>query len=164
MSTFTGLVHQINVKPRIGDERGIPKLPIQSQYLLFAGFEDDFNRYRTEKKQGTLDRAVLIIPLETIHQLQQENWPIQPGHLGENITTQGIPYDSFSIGNKYQVGNAAIEITEACLPCANLRVLDYVGLPKVSRFMKTLIDRRGWYAKVIEQGRVNAYNIIRQIE
>jgi MOSC domain-containing protein YiiM len=40
--------------------------------------------------------AILLIPLETIEELQGEGWPIKPGDIGENFTTEGIPYSSFA--------------------------------------------------------------------
>ena len=55
----------------------------------------------------------MIMPIETLRELNAEGWPVQPGDMGENITSEGIPYDDFVIGRRYQLGEAVIEIAEA---------------------------------------------------
>lgn len=164
-----GLIYQLNCKHQITGERGIPKYPIESARITFQGLEGDYNRYRTEKKQNRREAALMLLPLETILQLNQENWPIEPGHLGENITTQGIAYDSFAVGKIYQVGLAEIQITEPCTPCTNLYVLPYVGREKVLEFNKVLCpsksqNRRGWYAKVLKEGMAQKGDNIEEIQ
>ena len=72
----------------------------------------------------------MIMPLETLRELNAEGWPVQPGDMGENITSQGIPYNDFVIGGRYQVGEAVIEIAEPCLACMNLAALPYIGEEK----------------------------------
>ncbi|MBI2666567.1 MOSC domain-containing protein [Candidatus Woesearchaeota archaeon] len=151
---MNALIYQINIKAETPGERGIPKLPVDSVDITVDGMRGDYNRYRTEKKKRDPHKAVMLIPLETIQELRTEGWPIEPGHLGENITTQGVHYNFFEIGQKYKVGSSLIEITEPCTPCANLKLLPYVGEERKNEFMKILIGRRGWYAKVITEGRV----------
>src|SRR3989344_434245 len=97
-----GLLYQLNLKPETPGERGLPKLPVEEARLTRIGLEGDFNRYRAEKKAGSLDRAVLVLPWETLQELNQEGWPIEPGHLGDNITTQGIPYEELQLEQKYK--------------------------------------------------------------
>ncbi len=159
-----GSIYQINVKPSVSGERGIPKSSVGHAYLSRTGVTGDYNLYRTEKKDGTLDRAVLVIPLETITQLADAGWSVQPGDLGENITTQGIPYGSFAIGSRWKVDEAMIQISEVCKPCKNLRVLPYVGLTKIIPFVRTLVGRRGWYARVLKEGNIRKDALINYIE
>jgi MOSC domain-containing protein YiiM len=97
-------VYQLNKKPEIAGQGGLPKEYVKESYITFQGLEGDFNRYRHEKRKGEPDMAVLLLPLETLSELNREGWPIMPGHLGENITTYGIPYDEFSSGKKYRIG------------------------------------------------------------
>ena len=89
-----------------------------------------------------------------IQQLNHEGWPIQPGDIGENITTEGISYDDFQPNEKFKIGEIELEITYACTPCHNLEFLPYVGKSKGTSFIKTMIGRRGWYAKVIVEGTI----------
>lgn len=160
---MAGKIFQINAKPRVYRERGLPKLSIESTIVLYEGLYGDFNRYRHEKKNDDKDKALLIMPLETINQLNEEGWPVKPGDLGENITSLGIPYSNFVPGNRYKVGGAEIQISEPCKPCVNLYLLPYVGNEKGPRFLKTLKDRRGWYAKVLQKGLIKREDSIEEL-
>ena len=149
-----GIIYQINVKHRIEGELGIPKRAVECAQLYKHGFEGDYNVFRTRWKFGTLNRAVLLLPIERLIELDSTKWPVKPGDLGENITTKGISYDLFSIGQRYQIGRAVIEITEQAKPCKHLKVLDYIGESNLKRFVHDLLGRRGLYAKVITEGLV----------
>ncbi len=82
---------QINVKPNTANEHGIPKTSVTSAVLSKSGLEGDYNNYRTIKKSGNPDMAVLLFSIETIKELNKEGWPVKPGDLGENFTITGIP-------------------------------------------------------------------------
>ncbi len=151
---IVGKVYQINVKSQTPGERGLPKHSVDRAEITFLGLKDDFNVYRHEKQKDIPDQAVLIMPLEMIEQLNREGWPIKPGDLGENITSLGISYDSIGPGKRYAVGDAILEITKPCTPCVNLWSLPYVGKEKGPKFIKTTLNRRGWYASVIQQGKI----------
>lgn len=94
--TVHGNVFQINVKPETVGQRGLPKYPTQRALVTRSGLDGDFNRWRHEEAHDDLAMAILLIPLETIEELQGEGWPIKPGDIGENFTTEGIPYSSFA--------------------------------------------------------------------
>ena len=151
---MNGLIYLLTVKPNTPGERGIPKVSVENSFLSQQGLSEDFNVYRTEKKAGTLNRAILIFPLETIQQLNMEGWPIEAGHLGENITTTGISYDALAVGTRWKIDDAKVEISEICNPCKNLRVLPYVGLTRIIPFVATLVGRRGWYARILQEGNI----------
>ena len=160
---MTGQIYQINVKHKTPGQRGLPKLPTQSATVTFMGFEGDFNRYRHEILGDEPTSAVLIMPLETIYQLNEEGWPIQPGDMGENITTVGIPYASFTPGNIYRVGEAEIQIARICDPCTNLYLLPYVGHQMGPRFIRTMVGRRGWYCRVLREGAIKTGDPIEEL-
>ena len=145
----------INIKPDTPGQHGLPKLPVNSTRIIRNGLEGDYNRYRHIKKKNDPDMAVLLLPMEIIEELNEEGWSIKPGDLGENLTTAGIAIKDFSPGKTYRVGEATIQITFKCEPCTNLYSLPYVGREKGPEFMKTMMDRRGWYASVNEEGQVN---------
>lgn len=146
-----GFIYQINVKPEIPGERGLPKKPVESALVTIGGIIGDFNRYRVEKRQHDSLQALLVYPLEMLVQLQEEGWPVQPGDLGENLTTSGIAYDSFVPGKQYKAGEVIFEIAKAAAPCKHLFVLSYTH-QREQEFLHTLIHRRGWYACVITGG------------
>src|SRR5579875_4096017 len=83
-----GEVYQINIKGRVAGARGLPKHPVESNTILKTGLEGDFNVYRHEELADDPDSAVLLMPLETIAELNKEGWPIKAGDIGENITTK----------------------------------------------------------------------------
>ena len=151
---MNGRIYQINIKPETLGERGLPKRPVNSVEVTFHGLDGDFNRYRQEKCNGRFDKAVLLMPLEMIAQLNNEGWPINPGDIGENIISQGIAYDNFSPNKRYRFGEVEIMVTEPCIPCGNLKILPYVGKEKWTEFKKAMIGRRGWYAQVLKEGRI----------
>ena len=103
------------------------------------------------------------MPLEMILTLREEGWPIEPGDIGENITTLDIPYDSFVVGKQYEIGAAKIQISKPCTPCRNLHVLQYVGDARIPAFIKTLLNRRGWYARVLQEGSIRKGDLISEI-
>ena len=45
---MSAVVHSIN----ISTEGGVPKIPIGKAEVRFAGVDGDFNRFRTEEKEG----------------------------------------------------------------------------------------------------------------
>jgi len=147
-----GVVFRINVKPQTPGEHGLPKMPVESARFSPTGVEGDFNRYRQEKLNGDPDSAVLLMPLEMIQELNSEGWPLRTGDIGENITTRGISYGSFQPGKSFSVGGAEIQVSRACNPCTNLYLLPYVGRERGPAFLKTMLGRRGWYARVSREG------------
>jgi len=145
-----GNVFQINVKPEIVEQRGLPKYATQRALVTSSGLHGDFNRWRHEEAHDDLAMAILLMPLESIEELRGEGWPIKPGDIGENFTTEGIPYNSFAPGKRYQIGKAVIRITKPCDPCSNLYALPNIGEDK--DIVKAPYNRRGWYASVESEG------------
>jgi len=98
--------------------------------------------------------ALLIYPMETIQELNQEGWPVQPGDVGENLTITGYAHDTFKVGQQYKAGDSTIEISLECDPCTNLGLLPYVGQKHITTFMNTILHRRGWYARIVKEGEI----------
>jgi MOSC domain-containing protein YiiM len=146
-------VRRLGAKRRVAGERGLPKPEIDSVELTPEGVVGDYNVYRTTEKAGDPAMAVLVVPLETIEALNRDGWPVRPGDLGENITTEGVPGEEFRPGQRFRVGSATLEISKACEPCTNLYVLPYVGEARGPAFLKATVGRRGWYARVLRGGR-----------
>ena len=150
-----GRIYQINVKPRTRGARGLPKVPVDSVSITTNGLEGDFNVYRHGELDDDPDSAVLLMPLETLEELNREGWPIKPGDIGENVTTTGIPYDEFAPGRRFTLGSAEVQVSRACDPCDNLFLLPCVGRERGPGFLKAMLGRRGWYARVTREGRVS---------
>ena len=151
---MAGTIRQINVKPQTPGEHGLPKKPVANATVTHSGVQGDFNLYRHEKRKDDPDMALLVMPIEMIRELNHEGWPIRPGDLGENFTTEGIPYSSFGVGKVFRAGGVRFQISKACDPCDNLYLLPYVGEKNGPSFLKIMLHRRGWYARVIDEGEV----------
>ncbi len=149
-----GRVVQLHLKPREGRARGIPKRPVTQLTITPDGVEGDFNRWRTEKANGDPDQAVLLLSEEILVVLREEGWPVQRGELGENLTLADLPPDALQPGVQLKVGDVVLEVSKACDPCTVLYTLPYVGVERGPEFLRTMLGRRGWYARVVQGGTV----------
>ncbi|MDE1821981.1 MAG: MOSC domain-containing protein [Euryarchaeota archaeon] len=128
----------------------MPKLPVGgSVWVSREGLERDHNRYRTEKLRGDPDSAVLLLALSSIQAHAEAGFPVGPGSMGENLTLSDLVETEMAPGQRWKVGRAVVQISRACTPCHNLDIYG-TGL------LKQAIGRRGWYARVLEEGPVKA--------
>ena len=151
---MTGTVLQVNIKSKVPGERGLPKYSVKHSYATAQGLDGDYNIFRQTKKKGDKDMALLVYPTETIQELNQEGWPVQPGDVGENLTVKGYAHDTFKVGQQYKAGDSTIEISLECDPCTNLGLLPYIGQKHITTFINTILHRRGWYARIVEEGEI----------
>jgi MOSC domain-containing protein YiiM len=149
-----GRVLQLHLKPREGRARGLPKRAVSQLTITPEGVEGDYNRWRTEEANGDPDQAVLLLSEEILTGLQAEGWPVQPGDLGENVTASGLPPDALRNGAIVRLGEAVLEVSKACDPCTVLYTLPYVGVERGPEFLRIMLGRRGWYARVLQGGTV----------
>ncbi len=157
----SGRVIRLGVKSRVPGQRGLPKPEVPRIHVTPAGVVGDYNVWRQEEKGGDPDYALLVIPKETLDQLNREGWPVRPGDLGENITTSGVPYAAFQPPCRFRAGSVVAEVSKACTPCDNLSLLPYVGRARGPEFLKTMMGRRGWYARVVHPGEIQSGDPIR---
>jgi MOSC domain-containing protein YiiM len=153
---MSGYVIQLNTKPRTPGEHGLPKRAVERIGFTTDGLAEDYNHYRTTKLESNPDQAVLVLSEDVLTQLQEEGWPVRPGDLGENVTLGGISETALRPGVRLTLGAVLLELTKACDPCTELYVLPYVGESRGPAFVRTLQARRGWYAKVLTPGVVEA--------
>ena len=156
-------LYKINIKSKTNSEVGLPKKSVQSSKISSLGLEKDFNRFRTTKKANDPDMAIMLLSMDILDNLNKEGWPVKPGDLGENLTLKNINYSTLKPNQKYAIGSVEIQISFICSPCNNLKYLKYVGDSKKDRFIKTLLNRRGWYARVLKEGKINTGDIFESI-
>lgn len=161
---MTGKILHLHSKPKCPGEFGLPKPAVESARITPQGIDGDYNDYRMTKKNGHADMALLIMPAETIDELNAEGWPVKAGDIGENIVTEGIPYSTLQPEVKFKMGAALIQISYECDPCYKLHSLPYVGKARGPEFVKTVMGRRGWYARVLEAGDVAVGNSCAMVE
>ena len=64
---------------------------------------------------------------------------------------------------KLEINGVELEVTKPAIPCKSLaNVLD-VGEKRVIEFVKTMQDRRGWFAKIISTGEIQKDDLINLI-
>ena len=152
---MTTTIFKINVKPDTPGEVGLPKIPVEKVMISKWGLDGDYNRFRKQKKKNDADMAVMILSIDVLDALNNEGWPVRPGDLGENLTLSNIEYSIIKIGDRINIGEVSLEISLICDPCTNLNNLPYVGKEKSTSFIKTLMKRRGWYARVLKSGEIS---------
>ena len=110
-----GTVVQVSIGPG-----GVPNHAIDQGDLTKSGITGD--AWRHPQFHGTPKLAILLITSETIDDLVAQGFPVFYGALAENITTRGLDRRSLRIGQRFQAGEAVIELTRIRLPCDTLSV------------------------------------------
>ena len=82
----SGRIVQISVSPG-----GVPKRPVEPADVTAAGLAGDAQR--DLEHHGGPDRALCLFSMELIRALQAEGHPIAPGHIGENLTVEGLDWE-----------------------------------------------------------------------
>lgn len=65
-------------------------------------------------------RQVHLIHAELLDELNARGFTVQPGDLGENITTRGLDLLALPTGTRLVIGDAVIALTGLRNPCAQL--------------------------------------------
>ena len=96
------------------------------------GVEGDAHRGETVKHRSRVAadptqpnlRQVHLVPSELQATLRSEGFPVDPGAMGENITTEGIDLNPLPVGTRLRLGpEAEIELTGLRNPCGQLNGL-----------------------------------------
>ena len=132
---------------------GVPKRRVTGAKVSRLGLVGDDQDDKVH--HGGPERAVCLYALERLRSLQDEGHPIQPGSVGENLTVEGIHWESVMPGVRIRVGESVVlEVTSFTTPCKTIRRAFLDG-----RFVR--ISQKlhpGWsrvYARVIAEGDVN---------
>lgn len=145
--TVTGKLAFIN-----RSDGGVPKLHVESARITLNGIDTD--RHADMKYHGGPERAISLFSLERILALQAEGNPIYPGSTGENLTVNGVPWESMIPGLSFEVGAVRLMVTSYASPCRTIR--DSFTDHHISRMSQKL--NPGWsrvYAKVLREGTVS---------
>jgi MOSC domain-containing protein YiiM len=62
-------------------------------------------------------RQVHLIPIELLDELQAAGHDVEPGDLGENITTAGLELERLPLDTDLRIGSAVIRLTGLRTPC-----------------------------------------------
>ncbi|MFC4523140.1 MOSC domain-containing protein [Cupriavidus pinatubonensis] len=76
-----------------------------------------------------------------------------PGAFGENLSSSGLTEADVCIGDRFRLGTALVEVSQARQPCWKLN--HRFGHAGISRAVQESL-RTGWYYRVIEEGELRA--------
>lgn len=140
---------------------GIFKKPVSEPlFLNREGLEGDIQV--DLKNHGGPDKAVYAYSLENLRYWSQlRNEPdYEPGHMGENLTLEGLDDHAVCIGDQFRIGAAVVEVTQPRVPCFKLGIR--MQKPQfVGEFLTS--GRTGFYLRVIQEGRIQTGDGVTQI-
>lgn len=138
---------------------GIEKQPVDEAYLTMNGLEND--RPHNLKYHGGVDRTVCIYPAE-----HYQKWAemfgdkLQVGAFGENLTVTNMLEENIHIGDKFQIGEAVIQVSEARNPCSTIEKFN--DIPNLYQIIRET-GYTGYLCRTITPGKINRNAKIKQI-
>lgn len=144
-----GRVVSVNVSPG-----GVPKLPVSGAWVGRLGLDVDAHA-EPPPTHGGPDQAVCLYAVEAIARVAADGHQAFPGAYGENLTVEGIDWGALRAGDRLAVGEDGLilELTDMAGPCQT--IAHWFVERKIARISPKLRpeDSR-WYARVIDEGRV----------
>lgn len=148
-------VYAGQVKQSFGLETAIEKSPVTGAvFLSRTGLEGD--QCADPKYHGGAERALHHYPLEHYRYWRScygEQFGIGAPGMGENISTLGMTEDTVCLGDRFQWGQAVIEVSQPRSPCFKLNRRWAVENFSVEMQANS---RCGWLYRVIQEGNVSA--------
>ncbi|PSW15578.1 MOSC domain-containing protein [Photobacterium rosenbergii] len=165
MSTTNKLtnVYTGKVAHRYGFNTAIDKVEVKGAlYLTETGLEGD--ECAEMRHHGGPERALHQYPLEHYQYWSEKygdhvKWTA-PG-MGENISSEGMTEETVCLGDRFQWGEAIIEVSQPRSPCYKLN--QRWGVEGFSVDMQE-ISRCGWLYRVIKPGMVSVDEPLTLIE
>ncbi|MFN6480588.1 MOSC domain-containing protein [Nostoc sp. DedQUE07] len=104
---------------------------------------------------GGADKAVYLYPFEHYEYWRGElpDTELPLGIFGENFTTTGLREEEVNIGDRFQIGNVRLMVTQPRLPCYKLGIR-FRRPDIVKQFLAS--RRTGFYFRVLQEGEVGA--------
>ena len=147
-------IGKIQTQPwRDGTLSALHKSPVElSLELSKIGFMGD--EQADTKNHGGQDKAVFVLP-ESNYALFNIQQPY--GFLGENLTLSGFDETEVCLGDRFQIGNVLLEVTQPRSPCWKLgeHASSQSGWT-ADKFFKTYAEsgRVGFYCRVLATGKI----------
>jgi len=143
-------------------ETGIYKYAVQNS--IFLGFEDVVNDHVIDRRyHGGSDKACYMYSSDH-YPFWQNKYPNQDwkwGMFGENLTVSGLNESEIKIGDRFQIGDAVVQVTQPRQPCFKLGVR-FGDQSVVSDFWT--LPFPGVYVRVLLPGEVKTGDEIIRIE
>lgn len=151
--------------PFRGDEpSAIGKLPVAGVVSVDAmGLVGDEQADRSV--HGGIDKAIHHYPADHYDWWRGQLGAVPlldaAGAFGENISTTGLDENSVFLGDRFRLGTALVEVTQARQPCWKL---DHRFGAKGVMAAVVQTRRSGWYYRVLEPGTVRAGDDLELVE
>ena len=139
-----------------GEPSAIDKQPVNAPVLATAnGLEGDEQGDR--RHHGGPDKALHAYPLAHYaawaEALPEAKPLFRPGAFGENLVVDGVTERACCLGDRFQIGEAVVELSQSRQPCWRLNLR--FNLPDMARRVQAS-GLTGWYFRVLEPGLVAA--------
>lgn len=142
----------------------IDKRPLQGRVRIGElGLDGD--EQGDPRVHGGPDKAVHHYPFEHYRLWSEEIGAHAllrgPGAFGENLSSEGLTEAQVCLGDRYRLGDAVLEVSQARQPCWKLN--DRFGVADMARRVQASA-RTGWYYRVIEAGDAEAGDRLELVE
>ena len=149
---------------RPGSVSAIAKHPLAGEVRIGElGIEGD--EQGDLRVHGGIDKAVHHYPFEHYASWRDEMGahPMleAPGAFGENISTQGLTEATVCLGDRFELGDVLLEVSQGRQPCWKLN--DRFDVPDMARRVQDT-GRSGWYYRVLHAGHAQAGDTLTLIE
>lgn len=154
------------VRPFRDDDEpsAIGKLPVAHAVAIEPmGLAGDEQADRVH--HGGIDKAIHHYPADHYPFWRSELGDVSllggSGAFGENISTMGLNEDNVFLGDRFRLGTALVEVSQARQPCWKLDHR-FQARGVMARVVTT--RRSGWYYRVLEPGQVQAGDILELVD
>jgi MOSC domain-containing protein YiiM len=141
---------------------GIFKSPVAGRVMLRT-LNLDGDAQADLTVHGGISKAVYAYPSEhyDFWRVELPGMDLPNGMFGENLTTEGLVEEDVYVGDRFQVGDAEVKVTEPRMPCYKLGIK--FGRPDIiKRFLAS--RRTGFYFAVVREGMVGAGDVLKFVE
>ncbi|EQC1984488.1 MOSC domain-containing protein [Listeria innocua] len=138
---------------------GIEKKLVKKAQLTMNGFENDAPH--NLKYHGGVDRTVCIYPYEHYAKwAEMFGEELQVTAFGENLIVTNMLESTVQIGDKFQIGETVIQVTEARNPCSTIEKFN--GIPNLYKAIRET-GLTGYLCRTITPGEISESAEMKQI-
>jgi MOSC domain-containing protein YiiM len=141
---------------------GIFKKPTSEKvWLSKTGLAND--QQADKKNHGGPEKAVFAYPMKhyTYWQNQYHHQGFKPGAMGENLAVQNMDESTVCIGDRYQLGDTIIQVSQPRRPCwkpaRRFQIKDLSWQIQNSGLT-------GWYFRVLKEGYISSESVLQLME
>jgi len=160
LSVNVGLPREVTLQGKLVTT-GIFKEPVKGPVMMGA-LNLDGDRQADLTVHGGASKAVYAYPSEhnAFWRAELPGMDLPFGMFGENFTTEGLLEEVVYIGDRFQIGETEVMVTEPRMPCYKLGI-KFGRADIIKRFLAS--RRTGFYFAVVREGMVSAGNALKLI-